>query len=506
MRILLVRPSYYIDKEDCPYQFREPLGLEYLAAYIRNDCEVEIFDMLGLYWNKYDEVEGNPSLMRIGGSYESLFKKIEKFHPDVVGITSMFLMERDFLFQLTKELKGLFPKIKIIVGGSHPSCIGEDLLVNNSYIDILVIGEGEETLKELIKKNFKNLSEIEGIIFKDSKKNQIFRTSNRKPVNIDFIPFPDRDMVLYKNYDKSVKYAALRTRLGQKTAMRIMSLISNTPIDCLLDKPLNFLRRKFAKNSIGFPSATIVTSRSCPNRCTFCAIRKVWGNMYRMRSAESVIKEISILYNNYGIRHIAIQDDNFTVSKERTIKICKAIIENEFQITIEASSGIYIPSLDREVLTWLKRAGLNSMYLGVESGNQNVLTNIINKNLNLNKVSEVVNICKDLNIKVGGYFVIGFPGEKLENMRETINFALKSKLDWVRLYLLQPFPGSEIYEECLKNGFLINDYDYTKMKIFKERFYIQTPEFKPEQVERLIYEGRKLLFDAGKLSDGFFNK
>jgi len=162
--------------------------------------------------------------------------------------------------------------------------------------------------------------------------------------------------------------------------------------------------------------------------------------------------------------------------------------------------------LDREVLSWLKKAGLNFMYLGVESGNQNTLTNIIQKNLNLKKMGEVIDVCKNLSIKTGGYFIIGFPGETLDNMKETIDYALKSKLDWVRLYLLQPFPGSAIYKTCVENGYLTEDYDYTKTKIFKEKFFIKTPQFNPEDVEKLVVEGRKALFEAGKLSSGFFNK
>lgn len=506
MKLLLLRPFYYIDKEDCPYQFRESLGLEYLAAYVRNDCDVEIFDMLGTYWNRYEPCEWDENLMRIGGNLNNLFKKIDESRPDAIGITSMFLTERDSLLELTKALKTKYPETKLIVGGPHPSCIGKELLAVNPCIDVLVIGEGEATLKELVNKKLNNLAEIRGIIFKDKKSGEIIQTAERCPINIDSIPLPARDMVPYKNYRKTVKYAAFRTRFGQKFAFAAMALISNTFLDGLADKFMNFLMKKFGHTPASFPSAAIVTSRSCPNRCTFCAIQKVWSNLYRMRSAESVIEEISLLYEKYGIRHIAVQDDNFTVSKDRTVKICKAIIGKKFKLTLEASSGIYIPSLDREVLTWLKKAGLNFMYLGVESGSQKVLSDIIKKNLDLRKVNEVAEISRDLGIKTGGYFIIGFPGETLDDMRETIDFALKSKLDWIRLYLLQPFPGSETYETCVRNGYLTKDYDYAKTKIFKEKFYIQTPDFTPEQVEKMVQEGRKKLFEAGKLSGGFFNK
>jgi len=167
MKVLLVRPFYYIDKEDCPYVFRETLGLEYLASYVRDDCDVEIFDMLGIYWNKYEDCEWDPNLMRVGGNLKNLFSKINETSPEIIGITSTFLTERDALLKLTKAIRTNYPEIKIVVGGSHPSCIGKELLKSNPNIDILIIGEGEGTLKELIQKKFKNLRDIKGLIFKE---------------------------------------------------------------------------------------------------------------------------------------------------------------------------------------------------------------------------------------------------------------------------------------------------------------------------------------------------
>ncbi len=507
MKILLVRPYYYIGKEDCPYEFKEPLGLEYIAAYIRNDCDVEIFDMIGSYWQKYEKCKWDPSLMKIGGSLKDLFSKIEEVKPDVIGITSIFLMEINTLLELTKAVKSNYPEIKIVVGGSNPSCLGEKFLIRNPYIDLFIIGEGEETFRELVLKKFKKLDEIKGIIFRD-KKGNILRTNRRPPININTIPFPARDLVPYRNYNKTIKYQGLRTRFGQKITLGVMSLISNTFIDDILDRLMGSLIKRFARTSISFPSATISTSRGCPNQCTFCSIHAIWGNEYRIRTAKNVIDEITLLYEKYGIRHISILDDNFTISKKRTIQICKEIVRRKLNLTLEALSGVYAPTLDKEVLTWLKRAGLNFMYLGIESGNQKILDNVVKKNLDLHKITEVIEICKSLDIKTGGYFIIGFPGETIENMKETINYALKSKLDRARLYLLQPFPGSPLYEKLIRDRMLTKDYDYAKTNVFKGKFYIKTPEFNPAEVEKLAIEGRRLLFKAGKLSrsGGFFNK
>jgi len=188
-------------------------------------------------------------------------------------------------------------------------------------------------------------------------------------MDINSIPFPARDLVPYRNYGKTVKYQGLRTRAGQRAALGVMSLISDIFIDDMLDKSVNFLMKTVGHTPASFPAGAIVTSRSCSSRCTFCSIRKVWGDIYRMRSAENVIEEIALLREKYGIRHLAIQDDNFTVSKKRIIKICKAIIENKFNLTLEIKPFFKKYQVDYEIRnkyesTKLRKGKSNIKYIG----------------------------------------------------------------------------------------------------------------------------------------------
>jgi radical SAM superfamily enzyme YgiQ (UPF0313 family) len=270
--------------------------------------------------------------------------------------------------------------------------------------------------------------------------------------------------------------------------------------------PRYVLRRAISKALGREPSykpgrigAKILTSRGCPFNCYFCAVRNVWGgHSYRMRSAENVLKEMTMLYDEYSVRHFGIVDDNFTVSKKRTIAICRGIVERGLDVTLSADSGLYIPSVDRGVLTWMKKAGFNELFFAVESGNQAVIKNIIGKGIELSRVKELVKICKDLNIISGGYFIVGLPGETKETMEETVKFTLESEFDMVRLYTCQPFRGSRLYEDAKKNGWLTKDFDPSKALMRESECYFKTPEFSPEDVRRIAENAKEMLRQQNK--------
>jgi radical SAM superfamily enzyme YgiQ (UPF0313 family) len=218
-----------------------------------------------------------------------------------------------------------------------------------------------------------------------------------------------------------------------------------------------------------------------------------------MHSAENVLDEITLLYEKYKVRHFGIVDDNFNISKKRTIDICKGVIERGLDVTFRADSGVYLSTLDEDTLSIMKRAGFNELYFGIESGNQRILNTVINKKIDLNQVREVARLCKKLGILSGGFFMVGVPGESKETMEETIKFASDSELDRMRLYTCQPFPGSKLYDDCQANGYLPDDFDISKALIFESEAYIQTKDFSPEDVTEIAEKGRALLRKQKKL-------
>jgi len=184
--------------------------------------------------------------------------------------------------------------------------------------------------------------------------------------------------------------------------------------------------------------------------------------------------------------NIQLAIDNFNVSKERTIEICKGIVEKKYNITLLAAAGAFVPSLDEEVLTWLKKAGLSQLRMSIESGNQNVLYNLIKKNIDLSEVKNIVDICKKLGIKTEGAFIFGIPGETIETMNDSLEFAKKAGFDRVIKFIFQPFPNTELHDICIKNSYLTKDYDPSRAYITGNKCYVKTDKFSPEDVLKIV--------------------
>ena len=209
----------------------------------------------------------------------------------------------------------------------------------------------------------------------------------------------------------------------------------------------------------------------------------------RLHSLEHIFSEIDKLVKAYDINLLLIEDDIFNFNRKRTIEFCKGLIDrwgNRFEI--EFPNGIYIPTLDDEVVKWLSRAGLKDVHIAVESGHQYTLTNIVKKGgLTLEKVKKVVDVLNKYDIIIRNFFIIGFPGETKEMIKKSLQFAADLNSDWSCIFIATPIHGSDLYKMAQDEGYLGNG----KSKLENQhrlQATIETKDFTTKEIEELQYD------------------
>jgi radical SAM superfamily enzyme YgiQ (UPF0313 family) len=394
MKVCLISPPYNSAAESVVGITSPPLGLAYIASMLRQNHEVKIIDSIILNYTLRD-----------------IEKELQTFNPDVVGIASVTPSIYE-AYKVAKIAKKVREDCIVVLGGPHATFMSRQTLEECKYIDIIVKGEGEETTKELIESIEKGapLNKVRGITFRE--KNEIIDSEPRPFIkNIDDIPFPSRDLLpmhLYKF--NGVRYT------------------------------------------------TMLTSRGCPFKCSFCSSSRLFGGYWRGRSPENVLEEMKIIYEEYNIKNIEFIDDTFTLDQERAEKICDGIIKQGWDISWGASSRV--DTLSKKLVEKMKKAGCWILFLGIESGSQKIL-DAIGKRITIEQAKEAVKIIKDAGIQVLGSFIIGFIQDTKETIKETIKFAKSLNLDYAEFSILTPYPGTPIYEYVEKNSLLLTK-DWSK--------------------------------------------
>lgn len=381
-----------------------PLGIMYCASVLRQaGHEVRIIDLRAVAIKQF-----------------SLAEEIRAFAPDLAGISAL-TVESSSMHDAAAVLKGYNPDIPVIAGGPHPTSY-PDAVLADPHIDFLVRGEGERTIVELADAllSGKDVSTLKGIAFRHH--TGVAITEPRPFIrNLDSLPFPAWDLI-----DRDLSAAA-----------RGMG-------------PVWFR-----------PFMGVFTSRACPYRCIYC--HSMFGKSFRARSPENVIREMEILIAEYGIRDFEFYDDIFNLDRTRAERIFDLIIERNLQVTLSFPNGLRSDLLDGSMLKKMKRAGVSHISIAVESASPRIQKEI-RKNLNLRRVSEAIDECDRLRIFTRGFFMLGFPTEKREDIMETIRFSAGSRLHSAMFFIVIPFQGTELgsraheQEAEVPRDFV--DYDY----------------------------------------------
>lgn len=423
MKILLMRP--YSDSDE----LIPPLGLGYLATALRNNHDVRILD---------------------GIKEKLILEKFEKFLQeeqfDLVGI-HIFTFQIKLADQYIKLLKKIQPSARIVLGGPHPSSSAQAIFDFFPDVDWAFRGEAEVGLAKLAalvasnQLNSEKLAEVPGLIWQNG--NGVVINPQFFVENLDELGMPSWDLLRPDTYP-------LAPHGG------------------------------FFKN---YPIAPIMTTRGCPYSCTYCAGHLVSGRKIRSRSVPHIIEEITLLYNQYGIREIHIEDDNFTLHRDFVMEFCRQLKANNLDISWTCPNGVRLDTLDEELLLAMKEAGLYSVSVGVESGSDRILK-LMKKSLTKEKIREKVALIKKCGLDVSGFFIIGYPGETEKDIMDTINFAVELGLKRAGFSLFKPFPGTEITRELVSRGELkeMSDEDWANF-VLADAVY--APEgFSREQMKK----------------------
>ena len=384
------------------------------VLFINPDCEMKTsttplvgLTELGAYLKKY-------------GGYETYYidlsltkysiADIFSYDVDIYGI-SVIALHIQYAIEISKLIKEKNPNATVFWGGYYPTSNPSDCL-KCEYVDYLILGEGEIPTLELL--NYvnaccnKKLEDIPGIAYRG-----ISNECITNPViylnSLDEIPFPEINMLDLDEY----------TKIDSFTGSRTMS---------------------------------IMDSRGCPMKCTFCSPSKHWGYTYRSKSAERFINEVKFYRERYSFEHLRIMGCIFTLERERAIKIAQGLAELGLTWDVQTRPEL----VDEEMISIFANSGLTEIFFGIESGSKRILKNM-NKMIDLDKTLESVRICKKYGIKVEASFQLGMIGENYESYLETVEYATKLMqigLDTIKLFTSTPFPGTEYTKKVTELGYI----------------------------------------------------
>jgi len=404
-------------------QVNHPLGIMSIAAYLRQEkhCDVRIEDI------------------RISGDDKyGIEAKVRNYRPDVVGISAL-TFESNAILWIAESVKRADDNIPIVLGGPHATAYPE-VAIATPNIDYVVVGEGELIAGQLVERliNGDDLSDLKGIVFE--RNTEIFSTGRGEYVeDLDQIPMPAHDLI------QSEKYAEYQ-RMSRSGSGPFMSLFS---------------------------------SRGCPYRCIYC--HNIFGKVFRPRSAENLFAEVKHLHDTYNIHEFEILDDIFNLDRKRLIQFCDMVIESGMKITLAFPNGLRGDILDENQLRKLRQAGTIYIAFAIETGSPR-LQKLIRKNINLDKIRRNIEIAHSLKIHPHGFFMIGFPGETLEEMQMTVDFMMSSKLHTIALFVVMPFEGTELGEIAKKMGRVpVNDFSLS----YYTKEFVNLTEVSDQEVNRL---------------------
>jgi len=435
MKVCLVRPSTITTADAVGEDAAPPLGIAYLAAtLVQCGHDVTVVDALGEGLRQYSRVAELPTGLRHGLTDREVVERIPA-DTDVIGVSIMFSLEWPFTRQLLLEIRRVFPAAVIVAGGEHVTALPEFSLSTCPAIDYCVLGEGEQTLVDLLEAidRHHDVAGLNGLCVRIN--GTPTRTASaRRLRQLDAIPPPAWNLVPIESY---------------------LSHGVMTGVDYGRSMPM-------------------LASRGCPYQCTFCSNPVMWGPLWRARSPQDVVAELQDYAVRYRARNFDFYDLTAIVKRSWIVEFCSLLIERGLDITWQLPSGTRSEAIDEEVCRLLYRSGCRYVNYAPESGSEEILKKIKKR---VKKPAMTASIrdalATGLNVKCN--FILGFPGERLRHVWDTYRWIVT--LAWlgvhdVSVFPFSPYPGSELFADLIAaNRIDLNDdYFYSLSQYTDPRF------------------------------------
>ncbi len=455
-KVLLIQPPAFCNNMRSDMNPNAPLGIAYIAAVLeKENYDVEILDAFIEGWDQEERI--NEVKMRVGLSFAEIEDRIRAAAPDMVGITSMFTSQRKNVHEIARIVKAIDPNTPIVVGGAHPTAAPESIM-EDPNIDIAVLAEGENVIVPIIEvfEGRRDVKSLDGLAYRDESGELVIVSKKTGVDDLDSIPFPARHLLPME------KYFASGVRHGGP--------------------------------SRGKRSASLITSRGCQYLCNFCTAFKVFTRVPRLRSTENVLAEIDELVNKYGVDEIYFEDDQILAKRSRAIELFDAMADR-YDLMWDTPNGVSPWLLTEDILARMKKSGCYRVNLAIESGNQTVLDELINKPVKLKNIPKTVETIHKLGMEATTFIVVGNIGrqrvETIEEIKDSFNFA--ADLGVIpHVSLLTAYPGSEVLDIAQEKGYLVPGFDWDDLIIHKSQ--LQTDQWTPEQLEELVKTETKRLY------------
>jgi len=374
--------------------------------------------------------------------------------PDVVGLSVLMDFYGKSMHIAAGIVKRVDPRIVTVAGGIYATA-NPKRVISDTNIDYAISGEGENALPELLSVlNHEKDVMPKGVWYR--KEGAVVDGGHTDFItNLDDYPLPAYHLIDYAQYSRSAD-------------------------------------RKSLDGPAEYPYARILTSRGCPYNCCFCQVNKIAGRRFRPRSAKNVLKEIDWLIHEYGIKSFIFDDDNLLTDRNRAIEIFNGMKQYHVPWKMIATAAFL---LDDELIDLMKESGCVYVDIAIESGCNRVLHDIINKPLKLDKALSVIKKLREVGIYVAANFIIGFPGETWDEIRETVRFAEMCQADYIKLFNANPLPGTRLYDMAVTQNALREGFD--PENINWRNGCIETEEFSARDLTILrAYEWDRINFST----------